>query len=66
MGTSTEMEMRTVKVRYVSDIKSIYFKKGEIYQGFISTVHPELKLIAFFFTEEEMDSEGLKSSLRGG
>lgn len=50
--------MKKVRVRYISDIESIYFKKGEIYDGFVSTVHPELKLIAFYFTEEEMDEEG--------
>lgn len=25
----------TVKVKYISDIQSIFFKKGEVYEGFI-------------------------------
>ena len=50
--------MTPVKVRYVSDYPSFFFKKGEIYDGYRDNNHPKLALVLFYFTEEEMDEAG--------
>ena len=47
------------KARYVSDIKSIFFKKGEIYDAYIPKCSGGKGMLAFHFTEEEMDEDGM-------
>ena len=50
--------MRKVRVKYISDKKSIFFKKGQEYDGYIPENYPNSGLLAFYFTEEEMDEAG--------
>ena len=47
-----------VKVKYISDKTSIIFKKGQAYEGYILDNYPNSGLLAFYFTEEEMDEAG--------
>jgi hypothetical protein len=46
------------KVRCISDDKSIFFKKGEIYDAFIPKCNGGKGFIAFYFSEQEMDEAG--------
>lgn len=55
---SIETNTKRVKARYISDIPSIFFKKGEVYEGFLLLRYKIPRLISFYFTEEEMDEEG--------
>lgn len=55
---STETNTKKVKAKYISDIPSIYFEKGKIYDGFLLMRYKTPKLISFYFPEEEMDEEG--------
>lgn len=50
--------MKAVKVRYISDMRSIFFEKGKEYNAFILTDRPKADLVVFFFNEDEMDEEG--------
>ena len=50
--------MKKVKVKYISDIPSIFFQKGETYEGYLLTRYKNPKLVAFYFPEEEMDEAG--------
>lgn len=52
------MSMSKVKVKYISDKRSIFFKKGQEYEGYILDDYPNSGLLAFYFTEEEMDEAG--------
>ena len=51
--------MNKVKAIYISDIHSIFFKKGEIYDAYTLDNYPKTDLLAFHFTEDEMDIEGM-------
>ena len=54
------------KVKCISDDKSIFFKKGKVYDAFIPLCNGGKGWIAFYFSEDEMDEEGyyaLPSSL---
>ena len=46
------------KAKYVSDMPSVFFKKGEIYDAFIPQCNGGKDFLAFHFTENEMDEEG--------
>ena len=46
------------KAKYVSNKPSIFFKYGEIYDAFIPTCSGGKEMLAFYFTEDEMDEEG--------
>ncbi len=54
IGTS----MKKVKAKYVSDVPSVFFKKGQTYDGYLLTDYKRTKMIAFWFSEEEMDEAG--------
>lgn len=51
--------MSSIRVRYISDKHSIFFTKGEIYDAYRLDDYPNSGLIAFHFTEEEMDEDGM-------
>ena len=55
MGSIIEMNMKKVKVRYISDITSIFFEKGEVYDGYILPKDTSRRFIAFYL--EDMDEE---------
>ena len=50
------MSMKTLKVRYISDIKSIFFKKGEVYEAYIPKDDKSGRFYAFHL--EDMDEPG--------
>lgn len=50
------MSMKTFKVRYISDKKSIFFKKGEVYNAFLPKDNQSGKFFAFHI--EDMDEAG--------
>jgi len=49
------MNMKKVKVRYISDIESIFFEKGEIYDGYFLEKDINRRFIAFYL--EDMDED---------
>ena len=51
------MNMKTFKVKYVSDKKSIFFKKGEVYDAYIPKDDKSGKFFAFRL--EDMDEPGV-------
>ena len=50
------MNMKTLKVRYISDIKSIFFKKGEIYDAYLPIDDHSGRFYGFYL--EDMDEPG--------
>lgn len=50
------MNMKMIKVRYISDKKSIFFKKGEVYEAYIPKDDKSGKFFAFHL--EDMDEPG--------
>lgn len=50
------MNMKTFKVKYISDKKSIFFKKGEVYDAYIPKDDKSGKFFAFHL--EDMDEPG--------
>ena len=46
------------RAEYISDQKSIFFQKGQIYNGFLPQCSGGKGMIAFWFTEDEMDEAG--------
>ena len=50
--------MKKIKVKYISDVPSVFFQKGEVYDGFLPEQQIKPGMIAFFFPEEEMDEPG--------
>ena len=50
------MSTKTVKVRYISDKPSIYFKKGEIYEAFFPLDNQTGEIRAFHI--EDTDEPG--------
>ena len=47
-------DIKTFKVRYISDIPSIFFKKGEVYEAFM----PRDSSTFYGFFLEDMDEPG--------
>jgi len=50
------MRIKKFKVRYVSDIPSIFFEKGEIYEAYIPLDDPDGRFYAIYL--EDMDEPG--------
>ena len=50
------MNMKMIKVRYISDKKSIFFKKGNVYDAYIPKDNKGAKFYAFHL--EDMDEPG--------
>ena len=50
------MNTETIKVRYISDKKSIFFKKGDVYEAFIPKDDKSGRFFAFRL--EDMDEPG--------
>ena len=50
------MNMNKFKVKYISDIKSIFFEKGEIYEAYIPIDDHSGRFYAFYL--EDMDEPG--------
>lgn len=50
------MNMKTFKVKYISDKKSIFFKKGNVYEAFLPKDNQSGNVFAFHI--EEMDEPG--------
>lgn len=50
------MNMKTFKVKYISDKKSIFFKKGEIYDAFLPCDNQSGNVYAFHI--EDLDEPG--------
>jgi len=48
--------MKTIKVKYISDKKSVFFKKGSIYDAYIPKDDKSEKFYAFHL--EDMDEPG--------
>ncbi len=48
--------MKTFRVRYISDKKSIFFEKGEVYEAFLPLDNESGNFFAFHL--EEMDAPG--------
>lgn len=48
--------MKRIKVRYVSDKKSVFFKKGTVYDAYIPKDNKNGKFFAFHL--EDMDEPG--------
>ena len=48
--------MKKVKVKYISDKKSIFFKTGEVYEAFLPKDNASGKFFAFHL--EDMDEPG--------
>lgn len=48
--------MKTIKVKYISDKPSVFFKKGEIYEAFLPLDNQTGEFIAFHL--EDMDEPG--------
>lgn len=51
--------MKSCKAEYISDQKSIFFQKGKVYNAFIPECNGGEGMLAFYFTEEEMDEGGV-------
>ena len=49
--------MKSLKVKYISDIKSIFFKKGEVYDAYIPKDDKSGRFFAFYL--EDMDEPGI-------
>lgn len=45
-----------IKVKYISDKKSIFFKKGEVYEAFLPKDNQSGNFFAFYL--EDMDEPG--------
>jgi len=56
MEKSIEMNMKFFKARYISDIKSIFFKKGEVYEAHIPLDDPTGRFFSFYL--EDYDEPG--------
>ena len=50
------MNMRKIKVKYISDIKSIFFQKGKAYDAFLPKDNESGKFFAFQL--EDFDEPG--------
>ena len=50
------MNMKTLRVRYISDKKSVFFKKGEVYDAYIPKDDKSGRYFAFHL--EDMDEPG--------
>lgn len=50
------MNMKTFKVKYISDKKSIFFKKGEMYDAFLPSDNQSGNVFAFHI--DDMDEPG--------
>ena len=50
------MNMKMIKVKYISDRKSIFFKKGEVYDAYIPKDDKSGRFFAFHL--EDMDEPG--------
>ena len=50
------MNRRKIKVKYVSDIPSIFFKKGEVYEAFLPKDNQSGEFLAFYLND--MDEPG--------
>ena len=50
------MNMKMIKVKYISDKKSIFFKKGEVYDAYIPKDDKSGRFFAFHL--EDMDEPG--------
>lgn len=50
------MNMKTLKVKYISDKKSLFFEKGKVYEAFIPKDDKSGKFFAFHL--EDMDEPG--------
>ncbi len=50
------MNMKMFKVKYISDKKSIFFKKGNVYEAFLPEDNQSGNIFAFHI--EEMDEPG--------
>ena len=50
------MNMKTFKVKYISEKKSIFFKKGEVYDAYIPKDDKSGRFFAFHL--EDMDEPG--------
>lgn len=48
--------MKTFKVKYMSDKKSVFFKKGEVYEAFLPKDNQSGDIFAFHL--EDMDEPG--------
>ena len=48
--------MKSLKVKYISDIYSIFFKKGEVYDAYIPKDDKRGRFFAFYL--EDMDEPG--------
>jgi len=48
--------MKTFKVKYISDKKSVFFKKGEVYEAFLPKDNQSGDIFAFHL--EDMDEPG--------
>ena len=53
-----DQKFKKCKVKCISDDKSIYFKKGMVYDAYIPLCDGGKGYLAFYFTEEEMGEEG--------
>lgn len=50
--------MKTIKAKYISDIPSIFFKKGEVYEGFYPLDNQSGEFIAFRLEGMDEDEPG--------
>lgn len=50
------MNMNKIKVRYISDVKSIFFEKGKVYEAFLPEDNQSGKFFAFHI--DDMDEPG--------
>ena len=50
------MSMKTIKVMYISDKKSVFFKKGSVYDAYIPKDDKSGKFYAFHL--DDMDEPG--------
>lgn len=48
--------MKTIKVRYISDKKSVFFKKGKVYDAFVPLDDKSARFFAFHL--DDMDEPG--------
>ena len=48
--------MKKIKAKYISDKKSVFFKKGEVYEGFLPKDNESGNFLAFHL--EDMDEPG--------
>ena len=49
--------MKAIKVKYISDIKSIFFKKDEVYDAIVPKDDRSGRFFAFYL--EDMDEPGV-------